>query len=144
MPTQQDLSSNPVSFRRRLGAVLYDLIAVIAVLFFTTLPIVIALEQDIAPGNPFYFCFQLTCAFFYFGFCWTRGGQTLGMAAWKISLVGSKQQRKVTTPAALIRFLVAVSTLGLALLSALLRRDRLAWHDRISHTHLEHVKTKQK
>ena len=116
MSINQDKTPNPVSFRRRMSAVLYDLIAVVALLFFTTLPIVIALNQDIAPGNPFYFFYQLACAFFYFGFCWTRSGQTLGMAAWKIRLVSSAQSDKVTASAALIRFLVATFSLGIGLL----------------------------
>ena len=144
MSSEQDKSIKPVSFRRRLSAVVYDLIAVIALLFFTTLPIVIGLNRDIAPGNPFYFMYQLSVAFFYFGFCWTRSGQTLGMVAWKIRLVGSQSSGSVSTTAALLRFLVATTSLGLSLLSALFRSDRLTWHDRLSRTRLEHVEASKR
>lgn len=133
------VSHSPVSFRRRFGAIAYDLLAVVALLFFTTLPIVITLDRDIEPGNPFYFFYQITCAFFYFGYCWTTGGQTLGMAAWKITLKDSTHRGAVNTKAALTRFLSAGFSLGLGLLGALFRKDRLAWHDRLSKTHLEHL-----
>ena len=139
MSAQQDNTPAAVSFRRRFGSIVYDFLAVVALLFFTTLPIVIALDRDIEPGNPFYFFYQMTCAFFYFGYCWTRGGQTLGMAAWKITLKNSTNSGPVGTTAALTRFMVASFSLGLGLLSALFRKDRLTWYDRLSETHLEHL-----
>jgi len=141
MPISEDNNATPVSLRRRFGAIVYDLIALIAVLFFGTLPIVIALDGEaIAAENPFYFLYLFACAFFYFGFCWTRGGQTLGMSAWKIKLLTSTGSERVSTANALKRFLLATFSLGLGLLSAAFRKDRRTWYDVLSGTHLESTK----
>ena len=133
----------PVSLIRRLAAIAYDSVAVLALLFFCTLPIVIAQKgQAVAAENPYYFGYLLICAFFYFGISWTRGGQTLGMRAWKIKVVrNSEQDTALGTADALKRYLFAgISWLcaGLGFLWALFDKNRQTWHDKWSNTHLIH------
>ena len=138
-------SSNSVSLIRRFAAISYDAVAVAALLFFSTLPLVIALRgQAIAAENPFYFGYLMLCTFFYFGISWTRGGQTLGMRAWKIRVVKQAPEHpdgisKLDTYDALKRFVFAfISWLcfGLGFLSALLNSRRQCWHDKWSDTYL--------
>ena len=132
----------PVSLARRIAAMTYDTFAVLALLFFCTLPLVIALQgQAIAAENPFYFGYLLLCAYFYFGISWTRGGQTLGMRAWKIKVIKrvADKNTDLTALDALKRFVFAGLSwlcLGLGFLSALIDKDRLTWHDKLSHTRL--------
>ena len=132
----------PVSLARRIAAMTYDAFAVLALLFFCTLPLVIALQgQAIAAENPFYFGYLLVCAYFYFGISWTRGGQTLGMRAWKIKVVKNIAGKDTDLSAldALQRFVFAALSwmcLGLGFLSALIDKDRLTWHDKLSRTRL--------
>ena len=77
----------------------------------------------------------LCIALFYWIF-WRRGGQTLGMQAWRIKLV-SNQGGQLTTPQIALRLVGALlSGLILGILWKYLDRDGYYWHDRLSKTHL--------
>jgi uncharacterized RDD family membrane protein YckC len=72
----------------------------------------------------------------YYGLFWTRRGQTLGMASWRLrveredgSLLGWRDT-VIRLAAAALSLLPA----GLGLLWLLFDRDRRAWHDRLSRT----------
>lgn len=76
--------------------------------------------------------------FLYLAWCWTHGGQTLGMRAWKTHLAG-EPDGKVGWRASLVRFgvsLVSAAAFGAGFWSAWLHADRSCWHDRASHTRL--------
>jgi uncharacterized RDD family membrane protein YckC len=77
----------------------------------------------------------LCIALFYWIF-WRRGGQTLGMQAWRIKLV-SNEGAQLTTPQIALRLVGALlSGLILGILWKYLDRDGYYWHDRLSKTHL--------
>jgi uncharacterized RDD family membrane protein YckC len=74
---------------------------------------------------------------FHIGF-WVYGGQTLGMRAWRLRVEGDDGSSLSLRDAA-IRYLAAwISALpfGLGFLWSLWDPERLAWHDRLSHTRL--------
>ena len=64
----------------------------------------------------------------YFVVSWRRGGQTIGMRAWRLRVV-SASGRPARTHALWLRYLVATATLGLGLLWALFDRERRALYD---------------
>lgn len=136
-------SDTAPSLYRRLAAAFYDAIALAAIWFFATLAIVLILKGEaIHPGNPFFMFYLLATAYAYFGFCWTRGGQTLGMKAWKIAVVANHRDRPVDWKCAAVRFVAAAlswAALGLGFGWALIDRERRTWHDRISNSHLRNV-----
>lgn len=75
---------------RRLAALTYDLLLVLAILFVGT-ALVLPLSGGEAittaaqgPAAHLYRLYLAALAFGYFGLSWTRRGQTLGMIAWKI------------------------------------------------------------
>ena len=120
---------------RRLMAILYDLFLLLAILFITT-AVANALNQgeSIDPDNPYYpyfvFCL-LAISFFYYGWFWTHGGQTLGMKTWKMKLQ-SEQSRHFSWKQAAIRFLTAqLSWLcgGTGFLWSVFNRQNRTWHD---------------
>lgn len=82
----------PAGILRRLGALLYDALLLVALLFVATLPwLPLTGGEAITPqasgwGAQLYRGWLLLVAFGYFGLSWTRGGQTLGMRAWRIRL----------------------------------------------------------
>ncbi|WBA88892.1 RDD family protein [Endozoicomonas sp. GU-1] len=67
----------------------------------------------------------------FFGFFWTRSGQTLGMQAWRIKVVSS-DNHLISPWQSVIRFLIAIPALSLAgigLLWALIDHQRRSWQD---------------
>ena len=121
---------------RRLAAGAYDALLLGALWMFSTLLVVMARGEPIPPSNlPYQLLLLATTAAFYIGF-WMRGGQTLGMRAWRL-----KVEREPGLPldlrTATLRFLggaLSVATLGLGLLWLWVDRDELALHDRLSRT----------
>lgn len=78
---------------RRLAAVVYDCLLLLAVLFLGTLALLpLTGGEAITPtteGPGVYLAYRAYLALLalgYFGLSWTRSGQTLGMMAWNIRL----------------------------------------------------------
>lgn len=77
---------------RRLGAMLYDALLVLALMFFTTL-FFLPFNGGAAPilGSPLlrnvYRLALVLVVVFFFGRFWTTKGRTLGMQAWRIAIV---------------------------------------------------------
>lgn len=74
----------------------------------------------------------------YFLWCWTHGGQTLAMRAWRIRVVHANGV-PLTLLGAVLRFLLAGAGLlagGISLWWALLDRDGQFLHDRLAKTRL--------
>lgn len=139
--------SGPASLLRRIGAMIYDALLVIALLFLATVPF-IALRggESVEPAN---FSYQVTLVLvvylFFVGF-WTSKGRTLGMQSWGLQ-VESADGGLPSVSAASLRFLAAIlswACLGLGFLWQLVDRDRLTWHDRLSGTRLVHYPKQKK
>jgi uncharacterized RDD family membrane protein YckC len=132
---------SPPSIFRLFGSILYDIIALAAIWFFAALIVVIVRHGEaVNSGNVFFMTYLLAVAYAYFGWCWTRNGQTLGMKSWKIRLVATETEQTVGWKCAAIRCiaaLVSFSALGLGFFWAVFDPDSRTWHDRISRSHLE-------
>jgi uncharacterized RDD family membrane protein YckC len=130
-------------FMRRLGAIFYDGLLLIALVFVATALITLPL------GNPSgdwllafqFFIFEIIPLVFFSGF-WIWGGQTLGMRAWRLKLVRMDGE-PVGWFDALKRYLAGTLSLivfGLGFIWILFDSDKMAWHDRLSKTRLVIVK----
>ncbi len=138
------MSSQPfptATLWRRLAAMVYDLLLLLALMLVTTsLFLAVTRGQAIieAPG-PVLFLYRLTLAAVwmgFYGFFWMRRAQTLGMAAWRMKLVRD-DGAPLTWSDVLRRLAAGVFSLlpfGAGFLWALIDRDKLAWHDKISRT----------
>lgn len=118
---------------RRLAALIYDTLLLAALWMTTTFVLVIARGgAPVPPGNPAYqLLLAAITAIFFIGF-WLRGGQTLGMRAWRLR-VETSAGTPLDSRTAIIRFaasLVSAGTLGAGLVWLWVDRDRLTWHDR--------------
>ncbi len=128
------------SLIRRFGAILYDTLLVVALLFLASVPFVAVRGGNIVEpdDNLFYqFCMLLVIYLFFAGF-WTRRGRTLGMQSWGLQLQTDDGGVPSISTASL-RFVVALLSwlpLGLGFAWQLWDRDGLTWHDRLSHTRL--------
>jgi len=135
----QDLPSAP-GFLRRLAAQIYDLLLLIALLFLATallLPFT-AGEAVSVQQTLIYRIYLLVISFFFYGWFWTHGGQTLGLRAWKIKVL-TFDQKPISWHQALLRFTTAIfswSFFGLGFLWILIDKNRRSWHDNLSKTAL--------
>ncbi len=127
MDEQSRLGAPAAGLLRRLAALVYDGLLLLAILFVGTLAILpLTGGEGITPAAPglgaylAYRAYLALLALGYFGLAWTRGGQTLGMMAWKIRL-GAADDNAPGWPAAIRRF-----ALGLALVVAAESGLRLA------------------
>lgn len=121
---------------RRLAAILYDSLLIIAMWLITTLLLVAFINDGTALQGPlFQFGLYFEACLFY-SYFWRLRGQTLGMQVWKIKLVSPSLQTLSWQEcfARLFFALVSVSMLGLGFIWMLFDPDRLTWHDRASGT----------
>jgi uncharacterized RDD family membrane protein YckC len=133
---------SPPGLLRRLAAVLYDSLLLLALLMVATaLFLPFTGGEAIDPRrNPViewvYRAVLLLITIGFFGIFWTKRGQTLGMASWRLrveredggTLGWSDTVRRLA--AALLSWL----PLGLGWLWILVDPEHRAWHDRLSRT----------
>lgn len=123
---------------RRLAAMLYDGLLVIAIVLIAATPVVVVASGSPAPGWPrtLFRLYLLAVVFFFHTWFWVHGGQTLGMRAWRLKLVANNGST-LTWCTAAIRFggaAVSLAAAGLGFWWIALDRERRAWHDRLSNT----------
>ena len=124
---------------RRIGAMLYDGLLILAVLFVSTLPFIAARDGDpVESGEPLYRLILAAVIYLFFVGFWARSGRTLGMQSWRLQLQmmdGGKAGIKVAS----VRFFAALlswAPAGLGFIWSLWDKDNLTWHDRISKTRI--------
>lgn len=118
-----------------MAAIIYDLFP-LAGIWFACGVLGVALNGGKAPepssiGAWVQFALLLGASYAYFMISWRRGGQTLGMRAWRLRLVDSAG-RPPKLSALSTRFALApLSWLaaGLGMLWALVDAERRCWHD---------------
>jgi uncharacterized RDD family membrane protein YckC len=125
---------------RRLAAMSYDILLLGGVLVVAAAIVVIPYLQVAGPPFPhsswWFRLYLLLVICSYFAFPWVKGGQTLGMRAWRFRLLreDGTDLRLVDAVARLLWAVVALAPAGAGLVWSLLDREGLAWHDRLSHT----------
>ena len=127
----------PAGLLRRLAAMTYDGLLVGAVLFVASIPLVYL--PDTLAARPLVQLYLLGVIFLFFAVPWVRGGQTLGMRAWRVKVVACADLGPIGWGGATRRFVASLlswACLGLGFAWVLVDPDRLAWHDRLSGTRL--------
>jgi len=104
----------PARLPRRLAAMVYDSLLLAGVLVVATglatgvttlaLGVTTASTDHPLQGNPFFQAYLLLVCFLFYGGFWIRGGQTLGMHAWRLRVQG-REGRTIHWRQALLRFL---------------------------------------
>jgi uncharacterized RDD family membrane protein YckC len=111
------LQSNEVTLAgtlRQVGAAVYDGLLILAVFMVVTFIPVAMLGHDLSATEigPVWHAIHQACLVvalsLYYGYAWTRRGQTLGMKAWKIRIV-SCDKHAVTWTTSLVRLMVAAA-----------------------------------
>jgi len=128
----QNNSSLPSFVLRRLMAILYDSLLLIAV-FFVVTSIAIVFNNGHAVQNHAFKLLLYVVGFTFFSWFWRHGGQTLGMQAWRIKVV-SDSNEKLTYKQCAIRFLCGTFLFGITLIVALFSTSGRGLHDTLSNT----------
>ncbi len=133
--TSQELQPAPLP--RRLGAMLYDAMIIMAI-WMVVGAIGVGLNGGQAVTGPLFSSLLFLVTFGFFAGFWTRRGQTLGMLAWRLR-IQTLDGYPISLMQALLRFFTAIAALlplGLGLWWSLIDKQKLAWHDRYSETRL--------
>ena len=130
-----DSNSSPAGLRLRLAAAAYDLLPLIGLWFVAAvLALAVtggALDTHTITGKFIVQAFALGLSAAYFVVSWARGGQTIGMRAWKLRVVDASGA-PLRWPQALLRFviaLVSLAALGAGFWWALVDAQGRTWHD---------------
>jgi uncharacterized RDD family membrane protein YckC len=134
--------SKPAGFIRRIGALLYDWLQIIAIWFLQTALLLPFTHGEALPAYGWvhwaYIAVLYLTALAFFLFFWRRNGQTLGMRAWRLRVV-DEDGNTPSVSKLLRRALWAVPSWGLAGLGVLamyLDPERRTLQDRMSDTRL--------
>lgn len=116
---------------RRLAAMVYEGLVVVAILLIASFPFAGAATGQLrGVAQHLFQCYLFLVVGLYFVWCWRRGGQTLPMKAWKLRVVDARGA-PLATSRAILRYVVAALALGSSAVSAivLLRypRELAAW-----------------
>ena len=126
---------------RRLGAMVYDSLLLLAVLFAADAVVVIALGGAVHANNPLHTLYLLLIALLFYAGFWVYAGRTLGMQTWRLRITDA-QGGKIGIRQAVARFLASLLSWlpgGLGYLWILWDPQRRAWHDRLSGTLIKYV-----
>ena len=128
----------PCGLGRRLLAMLYDALVLVAILLLATALALLAGSGAVTAGrDPFFTLYLVLVWFLYLALCW-RLGMTVGMRAWRIR-IETPEGGKPGWAACLVRFgvsLLAAAPAGLGFWWSLFDPGRRAWHDIASGTYL--------
>ncbi len=143
----QDVLQDPAPLIRRLLAMLYDGMICIALLIVSTGAYMLVAAQVIGTvryrqmaeagalsGDPLLSSVLFIALFLFFGYFWTRTGQTLGMQVWRIR-IETPDGLSIRWSQALLRFMmgwVSWFCAGLGYLWMLWDGGRQTWTDKFS------------
>lgn len=131
------MSSTPASLWLRFAAAIYDLFPLLALWMLTAGVGLLAVHGEVDVAHPsLAYRLALRSALLavtagYFVVSWSRGGQTIGMRAWRLRVVAA-HGGALPWPRATLRFaagVVSLLALGAGFLWCLIDRDKRAWHD---------------
>ncbi|MGR6871266.1 RDD family protein [Pseudomonas sp. HK3] len=121
----------------RLAALLYDALLVLALWFVIgVIFVMINGGEHVDTHNPFLPSALFIATLWFNMHFWRRGGQTLGMRAWRLRLL-NQNKGPLTLTQCLLRFVVAIGSFGLCLLGYLwifIDKNGFTWHDKYSET----------
>ena len=138
------MSSYPAApIWRRLAALFYDFLVLVAIWMLAAALVLLAFQGtvDVADQPPLYhFVLQavlLLLSALYFIISWTRGGQTIGMRAWRVRIVDD-EGHSPSLQQSMLRFALALISLiaGFGFVWCFFDTDRRAWHDVMAKTRM--------
>lgn len=132
-------SGIPCGLVRRLAIIAYDAAVVISLLIVATMLAMLAgFGGRTAMQDPVFTLYLVTVWFLYLGWCWNKGGMTVGMRAWRVR-IETEEGGRPGWGKSVLRFLVSLASAavaGIGFLWALWNPGKRTWHDLLSGTRL--------
>lgn len=142
VPELEHPQTQPCGLLRRLLIMLYDAFAVIALLILATSLAMLAGFEELSAGRDPVFTFYLVAVWFlYLGWCWSRGGMTVGMRAWRV-VIEEEGGSRPGWGRCLVRFTVSLfsaAAAGIGFAWSLFEPRKRTWHDMASGTRLRRL-----
>ena len=131
----------PANLSRRLAAMLYDSVLLVAWIFIPW--IIIFMVTNRSYGGPIFQAMVYLQIGLFFTYFWRLRGQTLGMQVWKIKTINDEGEILSLAECAVRLFFATFSfaLMGLGFLWILFDPENLAWHDRASGTKVVYLGT---
>ena len=145
LPNAEHANFPRAGMLRRVCAMLYDLLVIAAILMVAggaALGLVALLNNlgvitlsdgmdhaSVLENSWLYRLYLLAIIFWFYGGFWKRGGQTIGMRAWRLK-VQNTDGSCISWRQSLIRFVT--SLLGLSNLGVAFGNNHLGWHDALA------------
>jgi len=132
---QERTVTGPAPLTRRLAAMVYDFLLVLAIYMVVSIVAVVINDGEAVTG-PLYESMLFLLAFMFFAYFWTRSGQTLGMTAWRLR-VQSVDGGRISWMQALTRFMIAIPSFLLCAAGffwQFIDPEKLTWYERLSGT----------
>lgn len=126
---------------RRLAALVYEALLLLALLIAAATPFVLLLGGPPRLGGhgqvlqPLFQLYLVAVTATFYVWFWSHGGQTLAQRAWRLKVV-REDGHPLRPGQALLRLVLACAGLGLGLLWVWVDRDRRSAHDRWCGTRL--------
>lgn len=123
---------------RRLGAFVYDMMIIVALLMVSTGVVTMVFNHGEAVEGPLFQSFLFVLLYLFLSYFWMRNGQTLGMLAWRLRVQTTEGER-LNFIKCLLRYIVGwVSLLacGVGFLWMFISKRKMTWHDIASGTHV--------
>lgn len=123
-------------FSRRLGSLLYDALLLLAIWLLATLVFIMLFGDSTLPPKRYVLQIYLwLVSAIYFIWSWRHGGQTLAMQTWRIRVV-NHSGANISLGQSITRYIFASLFFGMSFLWALLDREGLYLHDRLTGSRL--------
>lgn len=133
----------PAPLWRRLLALLYDSLLIIAIWIVTTVVLTLANQTDAVYGA-WYQSVLFLEAYLFCAWFWLRNNATLGMQAWRLK-VQTMSGGRISIWQSLVRFLAGILSLlplGLGYWWILIDPAKRSWGDITSNTQVVHIASK--
>jgi uncharacterized RDD family membrane protein YckC len=140
LPSANTVTATPAALGWRLLAIVYDVLPLLGIWFaIAAIYLLLRGGEPVTPNTAaawLELALMLLAGFGYFGLSWRRGGQTLGMRAWRVRVIGT-DGRAPTWSMLSLRYVVAgvsLAAFGAGFLWSVFDPERRTWHDIASAT----------
>lgn len=115
---------------KHLTALLYDIFPILAIWLVTSLFLLLVRGgTEIDPGTPWLTALLIAEVWLYFAYSWKKGGQTLGMRAWKIQIANFQELSWVQVSLRFMAGVISALLLGIGLWARIWSARQQTWMD---------------